>query len=93
MRFSLENRDKVIRALEKSQKHSFDKIRKLLGFSGTDRFSIEYEKRTEMMGNRTSAILSKPVYFGATWFEFSDGLQDEIALRLLQEENKAVLVA
>lgn len=89
---SRSDRDKVVQALEKSAKRSFDQIRKLLGLEGTDTFSLEDAKRQELKGNRTSAELSKKHYFGPEWHDFPLELQDEIVLRLLNEESDAVLI-
>lgn len=86
------DRDKLVHALEGSAKRSFDQIRKLLGLDGTAKFSLEDAKRQELKGNRTSAELSKRHYFGPSWHDFSLELQDEIVLRLLNEEGEAELI-
>lgn len=88
---SLEQRDKVIQALEENSKRTFNQIIKLLGI-GTVTFNIEDVKRTELKGNTTSAILSKPELFGKTWFGFDEVKQDAIVLQLVKEENLAKLV-
>lgn len=87
---TLDQRNQIVQALETSNKCTFTKIRKLIGFSG--QFSIEDDKRTELKGNATSAILSKKDMFGLQWQGFSDSLQDEIVLQLLTEENEGKLI-
>ncbi|MDI9331830.1 MAG: type II CRISPR RNA-guided endonuclease Cas9 [Alphaproteobacteria bacterium] len=87
---TLEQRDKVVHALETNNKCTFTKIRKLIGLSS--QFSIEDDKRTELKGNATAAILSKKEHFGNQWLSFSDELQDAIAMQLLAEENERKLI-
>lgn len=85
-------RDLIFKELNKNQKRTFDQIRNILGFSGTIKFNIEDEKRKELSGNKTAAILSKKNYFGSSWFDFSEEKQDEIVLKLLAEEDEAKLI-
>jgi CRISPR-associated endonuclease Csn1 len=87
---TLEQRNKIVDALEKNSKRTFTQLRKLLGFS--DAFNLEDEKRTELKGNSTSAILSKSDMFGEKWPEFPESKQDEIVMQLLKEENETRLV-
>jgi CRISPR-associated endonuclease Csn1 len=88
---SLEQRNKVVQALETNQKRSFKELRKLLDLPGSTQFNLEDAKRTELKGNATSAALSKKELFGKAWFAFSEAQQDEIVLQLLQEENMELL--
>lgn len=87
----LEQRNQVVQVLETSGKCTFTKIRKLIGFSG--QFNIEDDKRTELKGNATAALLSKEEYFGSKWATFKDETQDEIVLQLLNEENESKLIS
>ncbi|MGC4060470.1 MAG: type II CRISPR RNA-guided endonuclease Cas9 [Aquabacterium sp.] len=89
---SLAQRDKLAAALEANSKRSFTQIKALLGFKGAIQFNFEDPKRQELKGNVTSAILSKPSYFGAAWFDFDDAKQDAIVLQLVKEENEAELI-
>lgn len=87
---TLEQRNKIVDALEINSKRTFTQLRKILGFS--DAFNLEDEKRTELKGNSTSAILSKSDFFGEKWSSFTEPKQDEIVLQLLKEENETRLV-
>ena len=89
---SLAQRDTLAEALEANSKRSFTQIKTLLGFKGAVQFNFEDPKRQELKGNVTSAILSKPSYFGASWFDFDEARQDAIVLQLIKEENEAELV-
>lgn len=89
---STTDRDKLVLELEKSTKRSFDQIRKLLGLDSTTKFSLEDAKRHEIKGNRTSTELAKRHLFGPEWHKFPLELQDEIVLRLLNEEDEPVLI-
>lgn len=86
-----EQRDAVVQALEVNSKRSFTQIQKLIGFSG--QFNLQDEKRTELKGNHTSAMLAKKDYFGPQWHSFSEQQQDGIVMQLVGEENEALLVA
>lgn len=86
-----EDRDAIANALDRSAKKTFDQIKKLIGLSGQDRFSLEDDKRQELKGNRTAAELSKKQYFGPQWHDFSPELQDDIVLHLLNDESEAKL--
>ena len=87
---SLEQRNLILQALEGNTKRTFTQIKKIIGFSGT--FNLEDEKRKELKGNSTSAILSKKDLFGSAWFDLSEVHQDCIVMQLMKEENEATLV-
>lgn len=89
---TLQQRDNLIVALEKNNKHSFTQIKKLLGIGGAVQFNFEDPKRLELKGNVTSAILSKSGHFGESWFKFDEAKQDAIVLQLVTEENETRLV-
>lgn len=55
-------------------------------------FTLEGGKRSELKGDQSSAKLSHPEAFGASWFEFSSAQQDEIVTQLLSEPSEIVLV-
>ena len=87
---TLDQRNQIVQVLESSAKRTFAQIKNQIGFSGD--FNLEDEKRTELKGNSTSATLSKKGFFGSTWFEFSEELQDNIVTQLVSEENETTLV-
>lgn len=88
---TLEQRNLVAQALENNSKRSFAQIQKLLGYSGE--FNLQDEKRTELKGNSTSALLSKKDLFGSLWATLDETLQDEIVMQLIKEENETKLIA
>ncbi len=88
---TLTQRDLLAHALETNSKRSFAQIQKLLGFSG--QFNLQDEKRTELKGNSTSALLSKKELFGSRWTSFDEARQDAIVMQLVSEENEARLIA
>ncbi len=88
---TLSQRDQLVHALESNSKRSFAHIQRLLGFSG--QFNLQDEKRTELKGNSTSAMLSKKEFFGSKWNSFDEVRQDAIVLQLVTEENEARLIA
>ncbi|CAN1548978.1 COG3513 Predicted CRISPR-associated nuclease, contains McrA/HNH-nuclease and RuvC-like nuclease domain [Burkholderiaceae bacterium] len=88
---TLEQRNLVAQALENNSKRSFAQIQKLLGFSGE--FNLQDEKRTELKGNSTSALLSKKDLFGSLWATLDETLQDEIVMQMIKEENETKLIA
>lgn len=89
---TMEQRNAVVEALEFFPKRTFAQIRRLLNLSSTDRFNLEDGKRDGLKGNETSAQLAKPDRFGESWFSFTHSQQDEIVLKLVQEESDAVLI-
>ena len=90
---NLAQRNAVVDALEHHGKRSFTQIKALLKLPGSAKFNLEDEKRLELKGNATSALLSKKDFFGPTWFDFSHQQQDAIVMRLLTEESEAALIA
>lgn len=90
---TLEQRDRIIQALEKTRKLTFDQIRKkILKISGNTTFNLEDEKRTELKGNLTSAELGSKKYFGDAWYAFTPEQQDNIVMQLLNEESEQTLI-
>lgn len=89
---TLEQRDKLIDALEHNAKRTFVQIKSLLGLKGSVQFNFEDPKRQELKGNTTSAILSKPAHFGKAWFSYDEARQDQIVGYILSEENESTLI-
>jgi CRISPR-associated endonuclease Csn1 len=88
---TLTQRDLLVQALEANNKRSFTQIQKLIGFSG--QFNLQDEKRTELKGNSTSAMLAKKEFYGSQWASFEEARQDAIVMQLVTEENEARLIA
>lgn len=89
---TLDERNKVAAALEQKSKVSFTAIKKLLGVGGATQFNLEDPKRQDLKGNVTSAILSDKKHFGPAWHALPEAKQDEIVMKLLNEENESTLV-
>jgi CRISPR-associated endonuclease Csn1 len=89
---SLEQRDALVAALEEGSKSFKKAIPKLLGLPGTVQFNLADAKRTELKGNATSMLLSKKDFFGPAWHAFGEERQDEIVLRIMEEESEANLL-
>jgi len=87
---TLTQRDLLVQALETNNKRSFAQIQKLIGFSG--QFNLQDEKRTELKGNSTSAMLGKNEHFGHGWFTWSERQQDAIVKQLVKQENEWRLI-
>ncbi len=90
---TMEQRDALVAALEENGKRSFTQIKRLLKLPGATQFNLEDVKRQELKGNSTSAILSRPEYFGAEWSRYPLAKQDKIVMQLVSEENEARLIA
>jgi len=88
---TLAQRDEVVHALETNPKRTFTQLRKLLGFSG--KFNLEDDKRTELKGNVTSAMLSKKEMLGSQWASMNEAQQDALVMQLLTEENESKLIS
>ncbi len=87
---TLTQRDLLVDTLETNNKCSFTQIQRLIGFSR--QFNLQDEKRTELKGNSTSAMLSKKDFFGPTWFSWNERQQDAIVKQLVKQENEWRLV-
>ena len=94
----LDERDRILHlfcmpAGKKSGKAevSFEKIRKTLGLDGTV-FSHESEKRPKLEGDTTSALLSHKERFGQRWHQLADAEQEQVVLRLLDEDDEEELI-
>lgn len=90
---SLEQRNAIVAELECKNKFSFTAMRKLLKLGGDVQFNLEDAKRTELKGNTTSATLAKKELLGQAWYALAPEKQDEIVLKLLQEEGEGTLIA
>ena len=90
---SLEQRDKLVAALERGNAKFDGTIPKLLGLSGSTKFNLADKKRTELKGNTTSIRLAKKDLFGPIWHELSLRQQDAIVRQLLTQESESRLVS
>ena len=89
---TLDQRDKLVAALEEGSKSFKTAIPKLLGLPGTVKFNLADAKRTELKGNTTSMELSKEQFFGSAWHDWSLRQQDAIVKQLINQESLGKLV-
>lgn len=90
---TLEQRDTVADYLLRHKKADFDRIRTLLKLEPDTTFNFERsEKRKDLKGDETAAVLASRKYFGAEWRRLTAAQQNEIVERLLEEEDEDVLV-
>lgn len=89
---TIQQRDQVVRELEKSGQVKFSRIRRLLGLSDAVQFNLEDAKRQGLKGNATSATLGKKEFFGIQWFALSPDEQDQVVEKLLTEESENALI-
>ncbi len=83
-----EDREKVVKALEKKKEMTFTAIRKLLGLSGDVKFNLEAaENRKSLNGNTTNFLLSNKECFGEAWYDFSVEQQEDIVGFLMDEPD------
>lgn len=85
-------RDELVNALEHNSKRSFTQIKTLLKLAGTTQFNLADEKRQELKGNSTSAILSKPEHFGSAWFTWTERQQDAVVRQLVNQQSLGRLI-
>lgn len=79
-----EERARLIEPLAKGRRRTFDQIRKLFRLPEA-RFNLESERRKDIKGDLTAAILSNTGIFGPSWFELPLEEQDELVARLMDE--------
>jgi CRISPR-associated endonuclease Csn1 len=94
---TLEERDLVVHRLlhptNKTGRVSFTQLRKLLGLSVYDSFSIESETRKDMAGDETAALMMQTNRWGPCWLDLPLSDQDEIVENLIDEEDETKLVS
>lgn len=84
--------ESLLRPTNKTAKRTFDQLRKIKDISIYDNFNLESEKRKDLQGDTTAAALMQEDRWGPTWFDLDLATQDEIIMRLIEEEEEAVLV-
>lgn len=81
---TLEERDIIVKSLKKCKAKKFKQMRKDLKIDDAGAyFNSESEKRKELKGDETAAVLSQKKYFGKKWREFSFEEQSKIVSCLL----------
>lgn len=93
VRDHLEARDKIVEALEKSRKRTFEQIAKILaksGLAGSDvKFNFESERRDHLKGNLTSCEMGSEKRLGKkAWHGYSHSEQEEIINLILDDEQE-----
>lgn len=75
-----------------SKKITFKRIRRLLKVGSEVGFNIESEKRPDLLGDETAALLAHKDIFGERWRSFTLAEQDDIVLDLLGEADESRLL-
>ncbi len=89
---TLGERTKLREKLQAQKTMGFGKIRTVLGLDENHAFNLETDKRKDLEGDATAALLSKKDYFGKDWFDLDLRKQDEIVARLLEEGETEALI-
>ncbi|WP_373086796.1 type II CRISPR RNA-guided endonuclease Cas9 [Sneathiella sp.] len=84
--------DRLLTPTSKTAKVTFGQIKKLLGLSSYDSFSIETEKRKDLQGDETAAKLMQEDRWGTSWLDLDLPSQDEIVDKLVNDEDEEQLV-
>lgn len=74
---TLQERNQILEDLRRGRNSKFDKIRKMLNLSEA-RFNLESERRKEIKGDLTAAVLAKSAIFGSAWHEKTVEEQDAV---------------
>lgn len=90
-----EQRALILHALLTQKTATFKALRRKLGkeFVKDYTFNLESEKRKDLKGDETSAIMRKDNYFGDKWDELADTEKDDIVTKILNEENNKEIEA
>jgi len=89
-RLTAEQRTLLLDKLEKTEKMTFDQIRKALGFLDSIKFNLERGKRSQIQGMVVDARLAKAT--GKSWHRRSEEQKNEIVRLLVDnEQNEAAL--
>jgi CRISPR-associated endonuclease Csn1 len=87
-----EERDLLIRFLERRKEAKFDEIRKefcrKLSVPETIRFNLERGERNKLLGMPADVLLAHKERFGKSWYERPEEERDRIVRTLLDEENQ-----
>ncbi len=91
-----EERELLIRLMERAKEKKFDDIRKefcrRLSIPETIRFNLERGDRKKLWGMPTDAILSRKDLFGKAWHDREEEEKDRIVRVLIEEENEAIIL-
>ncbi|HZT82352.1 MAG TPA: type II CRISPR RNA-guided endonuclease Cas9, partial [Gemmataceae bacterium] len=91
-----EERELLIRFLERAEEKKFDDLRKQLcrklSVPETIRFNLERGDRTKLDGMPTDAILARKELFGKGWYDRPEEERDRIVRALIEEDDEAALL-
>lgn len=82
----------LLKPTSKTARKTFDQLRRLKGLSIYDNFNLESEKRKDLQGDLTAALLMQKDRWGQSWFDLDLAVQDEIVMRLIEDEDEEVLI-
>lgn len=90
---TLEERDRLAEKLLSTAKQEFAKLAKLLELGPDAYFTHETEKRKDLKGDETAAVLAGGKRFGKAWRDLDLEVQVQTVDRLLGEEDEAAMIA
>ena len=83
-------RDVIVNLLERKSRVTFEQLKKLIQYSGD--FNLEDDRRKELKGNATSALLGKKDLLGKRWFSMDLCEQDRLVEKLLETQSEEELI-
>jgi CRISPR-associated endonuclease Csn1 len=84
-------RDQVADALLANPRRTFIQLRRLLKLAPDHRFNLEDERRSDLKGDETAAVLGGDKYFGDQWCRLPLDAQRSIVSRLIEDEDEQQL--
>lgn len=89
---SSEERQSTIDLLLAQKTVSFNALRKKLGLRLDSEFNLESERRKQLDGDKTAAILSKVEYFGKSWRTKNFNFRTDIVRTLTEKEDESEIL-
>lgn len=83
---------RLLTPTSKTGKVTFGQLRKLKDIGISEPFSIETKKRKDLDGDITAARLMQKNLWGPEWLDLDLNTQDDVVMRLLNDEDENVLV-
>lgn len=90
---SKSERDLIVGHMWEHKKETLAKLRRILQLDRDSRFTLEDDKRKDLPGHQTNAILAEHSRFGKKWGQLPLDQQWHWVQRLLNEENTETLIA
>lgn len=90
---SAEERHSTVELLLAQKNLSFNALRKKLGLRLDSSFNLESERRKQLDGDKTAAILSKAEYFGKSWRAKDLNFQTDVVRHLTETEDESEILS